>query len=151
MSKKLHAPALTMSPELVMVACRFQVTDPSGTADPDALVPALAGVTDVVRTAEGCYDIYLDEKYPTLVACVGSVEYAASVATNGASIAVVPGVANGSSVYNSTTGVLSIRTVDADDGASPGKPAAADPADNSWVHVIAVFCRRSALAPSGSI
>jgi hypothetical protein len=144
MSKVTYPLVGVSSRDLVIVACRFQI---NGTSNPDSLVPIGGAVTDVVRNGAGLFDIYLDQKYSMLIACVASVEQAASLGA-GSAIAVAPGVTNGASVYNSSTGVLSIRTADPD---ASGAVALADPADNSWVHVIAVFARSSNSAAAGAI
>lgn len=116
---------------------RFQI---NGTSDPDFQVPAGA-VDDVVRTSAGLFTITLPqtERYPALISCTGSVQTAAvGAGTVGALFTPVS--------YTASTGVLVVRIVDQD-----GTPGAADPADNDWVHVQAVFCRMTVLAPTGAV
>lgn len=134
MSRKLHEPALTGSPELVKLSFRFQI---DGTNDPDNVRPA-GIVTDITRTSDGLFAITFAEKYPVFIGLVGSV----LEATPAHDLIVKSSVA----AYSSTTGILSVTVVGAD-----GSTAAEDPADNDWVYVEATFCRNSTLAPSGSI
>jgi hypothetical protein len=112
--------AQTKHPNVDMVAFRFQVTAPAGTADPDALFPGYQGVTDVARTGEGVYEISFDFKYPFMLVALAGVQgdlAAASASTS----------------YNATTGKLTVTTV--------AGGVAADPADNAWVHVFCVMAR----------
>jgi hypothetical protein len=122
-------------PEEVLKSFRFQI---NGTSDPDAQVPSGA-VQDIVRTSAGLFTITLPqtERYPVLVSCTGSVQQAA-VGTTGTAFTVVS--------YTASTGVLVVRTVDTTAG-----QAADDPADDDWVHVQAVFCRMTVLAPTGAV
>ena len=132
------APYVKMAegPETVGLDFRFQI---NGTSDPDRQFPAGA-VKDVVRVSAGLFDITLQSKWPTMVTCVGSVQVAAVAAGQGAGFEPVS--------YTASTGVLRVRTVDFDNA---GASAAADPTDNDWVHVNAVFCRRDALMKEGAV
>lgn len=123
-------------PEQVQVSFRFQI---DGTNDPNFQVPAGA-VDDVVRTSTGLFTITLptQQRYPVLVSCTGSVQTAA--ASGGDTIAVVFTPVS----YDPATGVLVVRTEN-------HAGAADDPADNDWVHVNAVFCRMTVLAPTGAV
>lgn len=127
---------MTKSPEQVLEAFRFQINT---TNNPDFLMPSQQGVLDVVRVSAGLFDIFFATKYPELISCTGAVQVAAvGAGTVGALFTVVS--------YTPATGVLRVRIVDQD-----GAPAAADPADNDWVHVQAVFCRRNKLCQVGAI
>ena len=126
---------MTKGPELVLEAFRFQV---EGTSDPDALVPYQQGVTNVTRSSIGLFAITLATKYPTLISCVGSVQAAAASGGDTVGLHVYP------VSYTASTGVLVVRVEN-------HAGAADDPTDEDWVHVQAVFCRRSGMAPSGAI
>lgn len=123
-------PALSGTPEQATLDFRFQI---NGTSDPDFLVGCEGLVSDVVRAGVGDFDITFGVKYPTMLTC--HVTVADSVGD-------MVGFDVG---YNSATGVLSINTFDTE------TPAAADPTDDSWVHVSVTFCRRSQMAPTVAI
>lgn len=133
------APYMQMAagPEQVQLSLRFQI---NGTSDPDFVFPA-GIVSDITRGSAGLFNIFLNtsERYPSLVSCVGSVQ-AAAVGAGGVGALVYP------VSYTAATGVLQVRVVDQD-----GTPTAADPANDDWVHVQAVFCRRTNLASVGAI
>lgn len=128
---------LTNGPEQAHLNFRFQI---NGTSDPDNIVPSKQGVTDIVRDSTGLFSITLAKKYPTMINCLVQVQLTA-VADAQAFVGHVVS-------YTASTGVLVVRTCEVD---GDGIPVADDPADNYWVHVSAVFCRFSNLAPSGSI
>lgn len=127
------------APEAVQLDFRFQCQAP-GNNDPDFQFPAGA-VLDVVRNGvgTGLYNITLKNKWPQLLTCVVVVAPASVGAT---------GQAGQFVSYTASTGVLQVRAVDFD---AAGAPAAADPPDDSWIHVRAVFCRRTALMAVGAV
>lgn len=126
---------LVNSPEQVTIKFRFQI---NGTSDPDNVVPALSGVTEVTRTSAGLFVVTFAEKWPVFIGATGSV----LEATQAHDLIVKTSVAG----YVPSTGLLTLTVVGAD-----GSTAAEDPPDNDWVYVEATFCRRSGLAPSGAI
>src|SRR5688500_17939253 len=126
------APYLLMAkgPELVLEAFRFQS---EAATDPDTLVPFQQGVTNVVRAGSAdLFDITFATTYPTMVACVGSVQSAA--ATGGDTVGIVVSPVS----YTAATGVLRIRVEN-------HAGAADDLTDEDWVHVLVVFCQRNGL------
>lgn len=130
---------LVNSPEQITVKFRFQI---NGTSDPDFIVPALSGVTEVTRTSAGLFAITFAEKWPVFIGMQARV-LPVTAATNDLTVSCVV------TSYSSTTGILSITV------SGPVTDyltvAAEDPVDDSWVYVEATFCRRSGLAPSGAI
>lgn len=143
MSKVLYPVHFVNSPEQVTLKFRFQI---NGVSDPDAIVPANCGVTDVTRTSEGLFAITLDEKFPVFIGATGTV-----MGTGATSLGMVVQCAPGD--YVASTGVLSVSTIDPSEaGTAPETTGAVDdPTDNDWVYIEATFCRKSGLAPSGSI
>lgn len=128
------------APEQHTVKFRFRI---NGTSDPDSIVPSKMGITDIVRTGAGVFDITFDTAYPVFVGLLGNV-----MGIEGGSVVNDQLVkCDPTSDYVSSTGVLTITVVGALDTAA----AAEDPADNSWVYVEATFCRRSTLSPQDSI
>ncbi len=125
------------SPEIERVVFRFLI---NGTSDPDSLLPGFQGVTDVARTGVGVFTVQFETKYPVLIGVTGNVLGPDSGSAVNDQLVKTTG--NG---YNATTGVLTLTVVDS------GTAAAADPADNSWVYVEAVFGRRSNMHPSKAI
>ena len=125
-------PIEAAGPEQVVVAFRFQ-TD-VGSA-PDALVGG-AGVVTAVANASGVYTctIAKEFRYLTLVSCVAGVEGDPDKLVQFTS-------------YTSATGALVVTGLD--DGA--GTHAAGEVADDAWIHVVAILCRRSEMAPSVAI
>lgn len=140
MGRILYEQAFVNSPEQVTLKFRFQSAG-TGTTDPDFIVPANCGVTDIDQSAAGVWAITLTEKYPVFIGLTGHVMCASGV---GLGQIVQAAVAD----YVASTGVLTVRTVDPYTDASP---AAADIADNDWVYIEATFCRKSNMAPSGAI
>lgn len=130
--------ATVAAPEQHVVRFCFQI---NGTSDPDFCIPGKGmGVTDVKRTGVGVFDIYFDSKYPVFLYASGGV-----MGPDGGSAVNDQSVKTRRDAYVASTGVLTVTVVDA------GTAAAADPTDNSWVWVEAVFCRRSKLSPSTAI
>lgn len=123
-------------PDEVLKSFRFQV---NGTSDPDFQVPAGA-VDDVVLTSTGLFTITLPqaERYPVMITGRASVQSAA--ASGGDTIGIVATVVS----YTAATGVLIVRTEN-------HAGAADDPADDNWVHVSVLFCRKTVLAPAGAV
>lgn len=122
---------MSAGPEQVHLDFRFQT---SSGADPDAVVGG-AGLIDDITNSSGVYTITLakEYRYSTLVRCLAGVEDDVSHTAQYTS-------------YDSSTGALVVTAVLQD-----GTPAAGEPADNKWVHVSAVLCRRSGLAPTEAI
>lgn len=131
---------LVSSPELVTHKFRFQI---NSTNDPDAILPALSGVTDVTRTSAGVFAITFAQKYPVFIGATGAVM---SVTAGQVSYGLIVQTTPGS--YSTTTGILTVHVVDPYADATP---AAVDPTDDDWVYLEVTFCRKSQLAPSGSI
>lgn len=129
---KQSYPGLRGGPEEVTLNLRFQI---NGTGDPDAYFGSGGLVTDIVRDGAGAFSITLDKNYrfQDVIVCHVGVEDDLDV--DGKYIS-----------WTQSTGVLVVNTVQYD-----GTPAAADPADDSWVHVSVTFCRRTSLATSQSI
>ncbi len=129
------APYLMMADgqEQLLKAFRFQV---NGTSDPDFQFPAGA-VLDVVRTSIGLFTITLPVKWPSLVTLQGSVQAAGAA---GDTLAEEVHLVS----YTAATGVLIVRTEN-------NLGVADDPADNDWVHLNVVFCRRTVLSAVGAV
>lgn len=125
-------------PQEVRKVFRFQI---NGTSNPDFQVPSGAATT-ITRSGAGVFVITLPvtERYPVLIGVTGDVlGPAGGSALNDQDVkATVDG-------YVPSTGVLTVSVVDA------GTAAAADPTDNSWVFVEAIFCRMTLLAPTGPV
>lgn len=120
--------AQCMFPECDMLAFRFQVTAPAGTADPDFLFPGYLGVEDVTRVSEGVYDVTFSHKYTHMLIAIPKLE----------------GIANGTegfeaqvTSYTASTGKLRITCTNA-----ATTPVAADPVDDTWCHVFCVMARK---------
>jgi hypothetical protein len=138
MSKVLYPVHYVNAPELVTMKFRFQV-GATGGAEPDAIVPASCGVSDVIRNATaGQYEITFEEKFPVFIGLVGTVLEAEETHD----LIVKAGVGD----YVASTGVLTVQVVGAD-----GSTADEDVVENDWVYLEVTFCRKSTLAPSGSI
>jgi hypothetical protein len=138
MSRKLWPAPLSGSPELVTLKFRFQV-GATGGAEPDAIVPAACGVSDVIRNGTtGQYEVTFDEKFPVFIGMVGTVLEAEETHD----LIVKCGAGD----YSSSTGVLTVQVVGLD-----GSTADEDVVENDWVYLEVTFCRRSTLAPSGTI
>lgn len=129
---KVPYPGLRGGPEEVTLNFRFQI---NGTSDPDAFFGSGGLVTDVVRDGVGAFTITLDANYrfTNVITCHVSAEDDLDVTGRYIS-------------WTQSTGALVVNTVQHD-----GTPAAADPADDTWVHVSVTFCRRANLASSQSI
>ena len=129
---KVPYPGLRGGPEEVTLNFRFQI---NGTSDPDAFFGSGGLVTDVVRGGVGAFTITLDSNYrfTNVLTCHVSAEDDLDVTGRYIS-------------WTQATGALVVNTVLHD-----GTPAAADPADDTWIHVSVTFCRRSDLASSQSI
>ena len=120
---KERAPSLSGNQEEVTYNFRFQV---NGSSDPDNLVGCVGLITDITWVSAGLWDIQLSNFYPTLINCDASSDDAV-------------GDMRGKFVsYTAATGVLRVTTVDE-------ALAAVDPTDDSYVHVTAVFGRRTDL------
>lgn len=119
----------TFGPEEVELNCRFQVTDPAGTADPDFITGGARSVSDVVRISEGVYEFTMAQgcAFEDLVTCIVQPDDPLMVG-------------------KFTSWTFATRKLRVTIYGNDGSPAAADPADNSWVHVRATWCRRSKLA-----
>ncbi len=118
--------------EQVVLAFRFQTDSGS---DPDAVVGGAGSVT-AVANASGVYTCTLapEFRFLTLVSCVAGVQGDVDKLVQFTS-------------YTSATGALVVTAID--DGA--GVHAAAEVADDAWIHVQAVLCRRDGLAPEVAI
>lgn len=116
----------SFGPDEVTLRCRFQVTDPAGTADPNFIAGGAMAVSDVVRTGEGVYELTLAKgcAFEDMVTCI--VQSTDPVA-----------------IAKFTSWTFSTRKLVVTVYGNDGSPAAADPADDSWVHVVATFCRRT--------
>lgn len=114
--------------EEVELNFRFQV---NGTTHPDNVVGGGRAIEDITYVSAGLFDITLREgnAFVTLISCFVDPE---DVADIGKYVS-----------WTFATRKLRVTTLLAD-----GSPAAADPTDDTWVHVRAVFCRRSELAPT---
>lgn len=142
MSRILHPAPLSISPELVTLRFRLQYTA-DGAADVQLPATAIASNT---RTSEGLYTMTLNEKYPVFVGGHGRVMVAAaSFATAGGHFVQID-----PADYVASTGVLTYRTGWVD-GAAGAALVLADIADNDWVYFELTFCRKSTMAPSGSV
>ncbi len=138
MSRRLWPAPLSGSPELVTLKFRFQVAATGG-AEPDFIVPASCGVSDVTRDGSaGLYTITFDEKFPVFLGLVGTV----LEATPAHDFIVKADIAD----YDAAAGTLIITVVGVDGGT-----AAEDVIENDWVYLEVTFCRRSAMAPSGAL
>ena len=129
------SPIMSSGPEQVVVAFRFRS---NLATDPDAVVNGAGVITDIVEAA-GVYTCTLasEYRYLTLVACTTGVEGETLDSSEFTS-------------YTSATGALVVTTFQAATDAAAqvvGPPTN----DNTWVHVIAVLCRRSQLAPTETI
>lgn len=115
----------------VEVNLRFQTS--SGT-HPDAAVGQ--AVSDVTNSS-GVYSIVLKEGYSftTCITCHVGVQ----------------GDVDKAAQFTSWTPATRTLVVTVTDDTQTGDWAAAEPADDVWIHVRAVFCKRSAQAPSVSI
>lgn len=138
MSRLLYPVHYVNSPEQVTLKFRFQV-GATGGAEPDAIVPANCGVSDVTRDGSaGVYTITFDEKFPVFIGCLGHV----MEATPAHDLIVKADVAD----YDASAGTLIITVVGVDGGT-----AAEDVIENDWVYMECTFCRKSNLCPSGAI
>src|SRR5574342_66363 len=127
----VYPKSYTNVPESEVVRFRFQI---NGTSDPDFCFPK-SGITDIVRSGAGVFAITFDRKYPAFVGGNGMV-----MGDDGVSFGLI--VQTTPADYVANTGILTVRTVDPYTDATP---AAADPTDNDWVFVEAVFSRTTAL------
>lgn len=125
-------PNMSSGPEQVIVSFRFQ-TDVG--ADPDAVVGGY-GVVTAVANSSGVYTVTLapEFRYTTLINCVAGVENDPTKSVQFTS-------------YTQSTGALVVTGLD--DGG--GVHAAAEVADDKWIHVTATLCRRNDMAPSVAI
>lgn len=139
MSKILYPVSFVNSPEQVTLKFRFQV---NGTSDPDFIVPANCGVTDVTYAATGVYTVTFDEKFPVFIGGRATVMPATPETAGNVDFLIGIDVAD----YSSTAGTLVMYAVGVD-----GTTAAEVPEDNSWIYCDLTFCRRSSLAPSGAL
>lgn len=127
---KERAPALSGTPEEICLRFRFQI---NGTSNPDFLVGCQGLISDVVRDDVGDFSVVFNLKYSTMVNCHITVED---------SVGDMIGVPVS---WTGSTGTLALTTFDTE------TPAAADPTDDSWVHVTLTLCRRSQLAPTVAV
>ncbi len=127
------------TPEVVETCFRFQI---NGTSNPDVAFPS-GQVVSVTRTGAGAFDVVLPAhmRYSNYVGLTGTVQ-----GDSGATLGLV--VQNAVTDWASATGTLTVYTVDTYTDATP---AAADPTDDDWVFVKAVFLRRNTLAASEAI
>jgi hypothetical protein len=127
-------PGLFAGPEQVVIAFKFQV---NGVTDPDNVVGGAGVVTDIVEAA-GVYTITLAPEYgfTTMVSCVAGVEDSTLEDADYTSWTVATRAL-----------VVTTYTKATDLAAQVVGP----PTDDKWVHVQAVMCRRSNMAPTESI
>jgi hypothetical protein len=138
MSRLLWPAPLSGSRDLVTLKFRFQV-GATGGAEPDAIVPASCGVTDVIRNATtGQYEITFDQKFPVFIGMVGTV----LEAEESHDLIVKCGAGD----YSASTGVLTVQVVGLD-----GSTADEDVIEDDWVYLEVTFCRNSVGAPTGAI
>lgn len=125
-------PFLTVGPERVQVDFRFQI---NGTSDPDNVVATAGLIDDITRDSIGVFTVTLSKyfRFTDLITCHASV---AGDLTDDAKYV----------SWDPDTGALVLNTVLQD-----GTQAVDDPADDSWVHVTAVFCRRQNMNPTLSV
>lgn len=128
-------PVLSTGPEQVILAFRFRS---NLATDPDAVVGG-AGTITAIAEAAGVYTCTLAKEYRflTLVSCIAGVEGETLDDAQFTS-------------YTASTGALVITVL------QPSTDAAAQvvgppTSDNTWIHVQAVLCRRSQLAPEETI
>lgn len=116
----------TFGPEEVVLKCRFQI---NGTTHPDNIQGGARAVEDITYVSAGVFDLTLSRgcAFEDLVSCFVDPE---ALAFGGKFVS-----------WTFSTRKLRVTTFGND-----GTPAAADPTDDSWVHVNATWCRRSQLA-----
>lgn len=133
-----YVPA-SFTPEVVETHFRFQI---NGSSDPDVAFPS-GQIVNVVRQAAGDFDVELPKhmRYENFLGLTGTVQ-----GDSGNSLGLV--VQNEIADWDADTGVLTVYTVDT---YSDTSPAAADPTDDDWVYVRAVFLRRNTLAKTEAI
>ena len=128
-------PVLATGPEQVVLAFRFRS---NLATDPDAVVGGAGAITAIAEAA-GVYTctVAKEFRFLTLVSCVAGVQGETLDDAQYTS-------------YTSSTGALVITCF------QPATELAAQvvgppTSDNTWIHVNAVLCRRSALAPEEAI
>lgn len=118
-------------PEEIQLNFRFQI---NGTTHPDFVVGGAMSVQDITYVSAGVFDILMARgcAFEDLITCFVDPE---ALAFGGKFVS-----------WTQATRMLRVTTYGND-----GTPAAADPTDNSWVHVRATWCRRSKLADARAI